>query len=67
MWPFRNDASTGLVLKPETKRWFALLPIAAAHRAVMLEQNLRVILLAAAQRAPDGVEPEQFRRLDRLW
>ena len=43
------------------------LAIAAAHRPVMLEQNLRVILLAAAQRTADGVEPEQLRGLDRLW
>ena len=28
------------------------------HRAVMLKQNLRVILLTAAKRAADGVEPE---------
>ena len=32
--------------------------IAAGHRAIMLEQNLGVILLAAAQRAADGIEPE---------
>jgi hypothetical protein len=32
----------------------------------MLEQNLRVVLLAAAQRAADGIEPEQFRRLNCL-
>jgi hypothetical protein len=32
----------------------------------MLEQNLGVILLTAAQRTPDGVEPEQLRGLDRL-
>ena len=32
--------------------------IAAAHGAVVLQQNLRVILLAAAKRAADGIEPE---------
>ena len=33
---------------------------------MMLEQDLGVFLLAAAQRAADGIEPEQFRRLNRL-
>ena len=41
--------------------------VTAAHCAIMLEQNLRVILLAATERAADGVEPEQLRGLNRLW
>ena len=65
MWPFRNAASTGLVLKPETNA--VRFAVATAHRAIMLQQNLGVILLAAAQRAADGIEPEQFRGLNRLW
>ena len=56
MWPLRNDASTGLVLKPDTNA--VRLAVAAAHRAIMLEQNLGVILLAPAKRAADGIEPE---------
>src|SRR5262249_13375346 len=39
----------------------------AAHGAMMLEQDLRVFLLAATEPASDGIEPEQFRCLDRLW
>ncbi len=42
------------------------LSIAAAHSAMMLEQNLGVVLLASTQRAADGVEPEQFRSLNRF-
>ena len=69
-----KDASTGLVLKPETKAVdFAVAPALATgrvrrggHRSVMLEQNLGVILLAATQRTPDSVEPEQLRGLNRL-
>jgi len=33
----------------------------------MLEQNLGVILLTASKSATDGVEPKQFRRLNRRW
>jgi hypothetical protein len=33
---------------------------------MMLEQNLCVILLASAQGAADGIEPEQFRSLNRF-
>ena len=33
---------------------------------MMLEQDLCVVLLASAQRAADGIEPEQFRRLNRF-
>ena len=40
--------------------------IAAAHRAMMLEQDLGVVLLASTQRAADGIEPEQFRSLNRF-
>ena len=64
MWPFINAASTGLVLKPETNA--VAFPFAAAHRAMMLEQNLGVFLLASAQRAANGIEPEQFRGLNRF-
>ena len=32
--------------------------LATGHRAVMLQQNLGVILLASAKRAADGVEPK---------
>jgi hypothetical protein len=39
---------------------------AAAHGAMMLEEDLRVVLLASAQRAADRIEPEQFRRLNRF-
>ena len=38
--------------------------ISAAHRAIMFEQNLRVFLLTSTQGAADGIEPEQFRRLN---
>ena len=84
MWPFRNAASTGLVLKPETnavafpsaaahravvfvchsERDFLVeeslesLAVFACHRAIMLQQNLGVLLLTPPQRAPDGIEPE---------
>jgi hypothetical protein len=37
-----------------------------AHRTMMLQQYFRVLLLAATQRAADGIEPEQFGRLNRL-
>ena len=40
--------------------------IAAAHCAMMLEQDLRVLLLTTTKRAADGIEPEQFRRVDRF-
>ena len=40
--------------------------ISAAHRAMMLEQNLCVFLLAPTQCAADGIEPEQFRGLNRF-
>ena len=40
--------------------------IAAAHSAMMLEQDLGVFLLASAQRAANGIEPEQFRGLNRF-
>ena len=36
------------------------------HRAMMLEQDLGVVLLASTQRAADGIEPEQFRSLNRF-
>jgi hypothetical protein len=36
------------------------------HGAMMLEQNLCVVLLASTQRAADGIEPEQFRGLNRF-
>ena len=36
------------------------------HRAMMLQQNLCVVLLASTQRAADGIEPEQFRSLNRF-
>jgi hypothetical protein len=32
--------------------------VAAAHRAVVLQQNLGVILLTAPERAANGIEPE---------
>ena len=32
--------------------------IAAAHGAMMLEQDLSVVLLASTQRAADGIKPE---------
>ena len=63
MWSLRNAASTGLVLKPETKRCAA---VAAAHVAVVGEQDVGVLLLAAAQRAAEGVVPEELGGLDRL-
>ena len=40
--------------------------IAAAHGAMMLEQDLSVFLLASTQRAADRIEPEQFRSLNRF-
>ena len=33
---------------------------------MMFEQDLGVVLLASTQRAADGIEPEQFRGLNRL-
>ena len=42
------------------------LSVAAAHGAMMLEQDLGVVLLASTQRAADGIEPEQFRSLNRF-
>jgi hypothetical protein len=33
-------------------------PVTAAHCLMVLQQNLGVILLTAAQRAANGVEPE---------
>ena len=33
---------------------------------MMLEQDLGVFLLASTQRAADGIEPEQFRSLNRF-
>ena len=38
----------------------------AGHGAVMLQQNLRVILLTAAKRTANGIEPKQFRGLNRF-
>src|SRR5206468_3404609 len=40
--------------------------ITAPHGAMMLEQDLGVFLLAPTQRAANGIEPEQFRCLDRF-
>ena len=40
--------------------------IAAAHGAMMLEEDPGVFLLAPTQGAANGIEPEQFRRLNRL-
>src|SRR5438105_13097262 len=39
----------------------------AAHGAIVLQQNFRVILLAATESATDGVERDKFCRLDLLW
>ena len=43
-------------LEPGHKRSGFAIP--AAHRAVVLEQNLGIILLAPTKRAADGVEPK---------
>ena len=64
MWPFMNAASTGLVLKPETNA--VAFPLPPPIAAMMLEQDLGVFLLASTQRAADGIEPEQFRGLNRF-
>ena len=46
---------------------FSVTALATGHPLrMMLEQDLRIVLLAPAQRAADGIEPEQFRRLNRL-
>ena len=64
MWPFKNEASTGLVLKPETNAVALPLPLRhrtirrGGHGAVMLQKNFRVVLLTSTQRAADGIEPE---------
>ena len=67
-----NAASTGLVLKPETNAVAFLPPPSprtirrGGHGAMMLEQDLGVFLLASTQGAADGIEPEQFRSLNRF-
>src|SRR4029453_16209798 len=42
------------------------LAVTAAHGAMMLKQNLRVLLLVSTLSATNGIEPEQFCFLDGL-
>src|SRR4029453_592789 len=41
--------------------------IAAAHGAMMLEQNFGILLLAPTQRTADELEPKKFRGVNGLW
>jgi len=54
-----------LVLNPETNAGRCLAAaLARGHRAVSASTNLRVILLTAAKRAADGVEPKIISPLE---